>query len=212
MVSTKTISFLDSLHRQMLANQAVRTESADSRLAESSVGNEISDALTVIDLDDDEAKAQALVTPRARTKSAELVTYSQGPSVDGVYRRWDPVRTAKGDDGRTGLIRHLFERRVLHGLTGFDARPSLTTRPPLCLVCQDDFFVTPLPARVPTDFPTTRRPNLEHSTSVQVAVLDSIFDMASARLPSKLSRFKGNDAPGIPGATVYRLSFTERNL
>ena len=45
--------------------------------------------------------------PRARTKSRELVNYSQGPSVDRVYRRRDPVRTAKWGIGRPGLIRHL---------------------------------------------------------------------------------------------------------
>ena len=91
--------FLDSLRRHMPASQAQRTARWDSTLSE---------AMTDMDLDDYyEEAAWAHLAPRACPMIAELVIYSQGPSVDGVYRRWDPERSSKGDIGRLGLIRHL---------------------------------------------------------------------------------------------------------
>ena len=77
----------------MPASQAQRTASWVSTLSE---------AMTDMDLDDYYEE-----TAPACTKRAELVTYSQGPSVDGVYRRWDPVRPADGDIERPCWIGHL---------------------------------------------------------------------------------------------------------
>ena len=192
-------SFLDNVHMHMLANQAESAERIEN------MGSTLSEASTAVE---DDERVQAAARPRSKT--TEMVIYDQKPAVDGVYRRWDPVSHAATRAIRSPSVSTKTYCSFGVRLAPFRGAAAAANHPRCSLSTQDDFVANPPSTRAPTIFATTRRPKLVRSTSVRVAVLDTIFQPASARCASKIPRHKSelrsDEAPCIPGVTVHRLT------
>ena len=99
---------------------------------------------------------------------------TESPVVDGVYRRWDSDDFVCNDTARNTAL----------------SAPARHAVDPKWSV------------RRSRAFPATPKPQLQRGTSTRVAVLDTIFDPASHRLSSKLSRFNLDGMLFLQGVSV----------
>ena len=128
------------------------------------IDQSLSDALTADDDNDDAWSHAASPNPSSRQvfiPGTLLKRVARKPD-DGVYRRWDP------DD--------------------FICNPALDAASRNTALA-DVALVNPMwSLRCPRAFAATPRPHLQRGTSTRVAVLDTLFDPASHRVLSKLSK------------------------